>query len=145
MINVSAVSSTWLLNRYRDQTMQKMPQYCGAFHSIASPYLGGTGVLSWCAQDAKDVELSLLQRIVKRYAGQDNVVDFLEPHGELKHGDYDIFLEYGPVADRSYRTFLKEKYRSTGRLSAVVRTSGSHPELGGRPCAGGGVVSRLGR
>jgi hypothetical protein len=125
VINVMTGASTWLLNDYRPETSQKMPQYCGSFHSIAEPYHGGTGNLSWCAEKSKDIELALLKRIVSKYAKQENVLDFLEPHGELQHGAYDIFLEYGELADKSYQKYLKQKY---GELSKVSERWYGNPE-----------------
>ena len=117
VINTMSAAPTWLLDRYRDQVQQKMPQYCGSFHSIAEPHHDGRRQLSWCATTAKDEQLSMLQGIVQEYASQPNVIDFLEPHGELDHGEYRIFLEYGPAADRSYQHFLRGKYRSLRKLN----------------------------
>ena len=117
VINTMSVAPTWLLDRHREQVQQKMPQYCGSYHSVAEPSHDGRRQLSWCATTAKDEQLSILEGIVRNYAGQPNVLDFLEPHGELEHGAYSIFLEYGPVADRSYREFLREKYHSLEELN----------------------------
>lgn len=117
VINTMNVEPTWLLNGRRDQGMSLMPQFCGSYHGIASAGSAGMRSLSWCAGKAKDDQLAPVKRIVGRYACQSNVLDYLEPHGELRHGDYDIFLEYGPLADESFRSFLKEKY---GRVSRVA-------------------------
>lgn len=117
VINSMSSASTWLMNDYRDETYQKMPQYCGSYHSVGEPFHGGTGHLSWCAGKSKDIELSLLKRIVGKYAKQENVIEFLEPHGELQHGAYDIFLEYGPVADKSYQKFLQQKYKNLEKIN----------------------------
>jgi hypothetical protein len=35
----------------------------------------------------------------------------------LSHGAYDVFIEYGPAADRSYRTYLKAQYPELATLS----------------------------
>ncbi len=117
VINTMNVEPTWLLNGHRDEVMSLMPQFCGSYHSVADPSSAGMRSLSWCAGEAKDEQLAPIRRIVERYATKPNTLEYLEPHGELRHGDYDIFLEYGPVADISFRAFLKEKY---GRISRVA-------------------------
>ena len=48
---------------------------------------------------------------------KENTIEYLEPHGELDHGGYNIFLEYGPVADKSFRIYLKDKYRDLKTVS----------------------------
>ncbi len=108
----------WLLNRYRDQTQLKMPGFTGNFHSLMSPDLGGTGAMSWHSGDGRDVQLGLLQQWVRRYAAQPNTVSFREPHEETRHGDQDVFLEYGPLADGEYRRFLREEYGTPEQVAA---------------------------
>ena len=120
-LNLSAgggSASPWLLNRYRGETQQHMPQYSGDFYAVADQGNGGHGTISWNATVGKDVELSLLQSSVRRFAGAPNVVSWLEPHGELIHGAHDVFLEYGPVADRTYREYLKREHGSLAALGA---------------------------
>lgn len=119
-INLSVEQSTdpvWLLNRYRDQTMQYMPGYVGDFYSVGRKGLGERGSLSWSATTAEDAALATLQASVRRFAAEPNVVSWLEPHGELVHGSHDELLEYGPVADRSYREYLKKRYDTPARVS----------------------------
>jgi len=111
-------ATTWLLNRYRNETQQKMPGYVGGFYRVASADLGGQGVVSWNAQAAEDVQLGLLQSSIRRFAPVPNVVSWLEPHGETKHGPHDIFLEYGPVADANYRRYLQAKYKTLAAVNA---------------------------
>jgi len=118
VVNTMNVEPTWLLNGRRDEGMALMPQFCGSYHSVARTSSAGMRSLSWCAETAKDAQLAPIRRIVERYADEPNTLEYLEPHGELRHGDYDIFLEYGPVADASFRRFLKEKY---GRVSHVAQ------------------------
>lgn len=118
VINTMNTEPTWLLNGQRNEGMALMPQFCGSFHSVANTSSAGMRSLSWCAKAAKDAQLAPIRRIVERYATQPNTLEYLEPHGELRHGDYDIFLEYGPIADTSFRRFLKAKY---GRLSRVAQ------------------------
>ena len=109
---------TWLLNRYREQTQMKMPGFTGNPHDFMSPTFGGQGVLSWSATTGEDAMLGVLQQSVRRFANDDNVVSFLEPHGELRHGAQDILLEYGPVADAGYRRYLQGKYGAPGAVAA---------------------------
>jgi hypothetical protein len=117
-IAVNSVRSTptWLLNRYRDQVMKKMPQYCGSFHSIAEPSHDGGRKFSWCATDAADAGYAIVQEHVKEMSKWANTIDYMEPNCELQHGAYDVFLEYGPIADASYRTFLRDRYGSVEHL-----------------------------
>ena len=117
VINTMNGQPTWLLNRYRDQGMAKMPQFCGSYHSVAEPHHDGRRQLSWCATTGKDAQLAMVQRIVREYSQQPNVIEFLEPHGELGHGAYSVFLEYGPVADASYRRWLEGKYGTPAAVS----------------------------
>lgn len=106
------------MNRFREQSQQKMPQYAGDFYRVGSQEMGGQGVMSWNAQEAEDAELGVLQTSIRRFAKDPNVVSFLEPHGELDHGPHDVFLEYGPVADRTYRAYLQMKYKTVAALGA---------------------------
>lgn len=117
-INTSASATTWLLNRYRDETARKMPGFVGNYYGPGDAGNGGQGLLSWTAGAGADAELGLIQSSVRRYAAQPNIVGWLEPHGELRHGDVDVLMEYGPVADASYRRFLKEKYKTLAALNA---------------------------
>ncbi|MDQ3815346.1 MAG: beta-galactosidase, partial [Armatimonadota bacterium] len=119
-INITAgggATPVWLLNRYREQTQQRMPGYVGDFYAVARQDNGGHGSTSWNATEMKDVELSLLQSSVRRFSADPNVVSWLEPHGELIHGAHDILMEYGPVADASYRRYLQQKYKTPAALS----------------------------
>ncbi|HEY3398808.1 MAG TPA: hypothetical protein VGM19_14230 [Armatimonadota bacterium] len=97
----------WWSNRYRDETMGKMPGYVGSFHAVNNSYFGGPGAVSWCSQKGKDELLALSQQWVQRYVDDPNLTTIMEPHCEVAHGDYDILLEYGPLADQSYRTWLQ--------------------------------------
>jgi hypothetical protein len=114
----ASTEPTWLLNRFREQTQLKAPGFTGNFHSLMSPYLGGQGVLSWNATTGEDSRLALLQETVRRTATAPNVVSYLEPHGETRHGAQDIFLEYGPVANAAYRRYLQEKYATPAVVAA---------------------------
>ncbi|WP_345637218.1 hypothetical protein [Rugosimonospora acidiphila] len=118
-INTQIADGMWLPNRYREQTMQKMPQYTGYYGNPgASNY--GVGPISYAATTAMDAELGQLQDTVRQYAGSDNVVGWLEPHGELSGAPASVALvEYGPVADASFRTFLTNRYKELSALATA--------------------------
>ena len=46
-----------------------------------------------------------------------NVVNWLNPDGEMGHGAPDNLINYGPVADAGYRKFLKARYGTPGAVS----------------------------
>jgi hypothetical protein len=116
--------STWFYNRHRDQLAQKMPQFSGNIRAIADPSNQGNGNLSWSATTAKDELLAWLRESLRQLmASGDNITTVLEPHDELRHGDHDIFMEYGPVADATWRVFLDEKYTSIRNLNTAWGTS----------------------
>jgi hypothetical protein len=111
--------SPWLLNRYRDQTLLKDPQYCGGFHDIASPSSGGTGTMSYGSTTGQDAELSVVQSTDRQFVNNPNLLSYLEPHNEMHHGPHDILCEYGPAADGSYREYLKQKYKTLDALNSA--------------------------
>ncbi len=116
VLNLSLANQPPIGNAFREDNVVRMPGYSGSFHAVANPAFGGTGTTSWASESARKAELQQLQKVLKRYGADEQVVDILEPHGELNHGDYTVFLEYGPLVDRSFREFLKERY---GTLDAV--------------------------
>ena len=116
-VNVSSGPTTWLANRYREAT-QKMPQYSGGLFGPGDPETGGQGMLHWNADVAGDAEMGLIQSSVRKYAPLPNVVGWLEPHGETVQSAEDFMLAYGPVADRGYRQFLREKYQTIAMVNA---------------------------
>ncbi|WP_269522738.1 hypothetical protein [Coraliomargarita parva] len=107
----------WLRNSYRDEMQLKMPHFAGNYHKVGDPYGGGNGTTSWNSETLVHKELSDLKHIVEDFVQDPNLTSILEPHGELKHGPHDIFMEYGPLADVSYRKFLAEEYGDVGRLN----------------------------
>ncbi|GAA5198067.1 hypothetical protein GCM10023322_70640 [Rugosimonospora acidiphila] len=116
-LNTQLADGLWLANRYRDQTMQKMPQYSG-FYATPASYTYAVGATSYCSTTGMDAELGVLQDTVRQFAGHPNVVGWLEPHGELSGGSGSVLLaEFGPVADASFRTFLQERYATPAALS----------------------------
>jgi hypothetical protein len=126
LINISSGPASWLVNRYREQTMLKMPQYEGHFFKPGDAYSGGMGILSRDSEEAMDAELGLLQSAVRRYASYPNIVGWLQPYGEMFHGSQDLFLEYGPVADRSYRRYLRQRYGTVSVVSQRWHRDAAH-------------------
>lgn len=123
-VNLTAgqfVTPVWLMNRYRDQSVQFMPDFSGNVHVIADAK-GGVGTLSWNSTTAKDEELGIMQEIVRNTTDLPNVTTYLEPHGELRHGNHDMFVEYGPYADATFRQFLQDKYSDIKTLNTAWDT-----------------------
>ncbi|MFZ4780057.1 MAG: beta-galactosidase, partial [Terrimicrobiaceae bacterium] len=114
---LNSPASAWFYNRFRGEMMQKMPQYMGTFYRPGEKILSSNGFLSFNSASASTFNLAAMQEILRRKATASNVVTVLEPHGELRHGPHEIFLEYGPTADAGYQTFLQEKYRSISALN----------------------------
>ena len=112
----------WIPNRFREQTAQKMPQFVGSYYAVADSRAGSQGFLSWNGTEAKNLQLGQLQEIVRRYAPDANVTSWLEPSGELYHGAQDIFMEYGPVADATFREFLQTNYKTVDAVNARWKT-----------------------
>jgi hypothetical protein len=116
-VNTQLAPAMWVANRYRDQTFQKMPQYSG-FFGAAGSYNYGVGAMSYSATTGLDAELGVLQDTVRRFAPSDNVVGWLEPHGELSGAPGSVLLaEFGPVVDATFRAFLQQRYPTPAALS----------------------------
>ena len=115
-INTSCGPALWLTNRFRNETMQKQPQYCGSYYRIGVAEIGAVGTLSWASESGQDVELGVLQDTVRRFVGYPNVVGWLEPHGEADYPPLSWLVEYGPVADRDFRRYLEARYASPAEL-----------------------------
>ncbi|MGE9291593.1 MAG: hypothetical protein ACQKBT_11415, partial [Puniceicoccales bacterium] len=111
------VEAPWLMNRYRDQEMQPMPQFSGSYMRIGSPYFGTRGTSSWAAVEANQIQFDLAEAALRRFEDNNNMITVLEPHGELKNLAHSIFLEYGPLADTSYQEYLRSRYESLAELN----------------------------
>ena len=116
-LNTTAFPTTWLVNRFRDETMLKMPQLCSSYYGPGDDSIG-QGMISWNSEAGFDAELGMIQSSVRKYAPLNNIVGWMEPHDEISHTGIDAMLEYGPVADRSYRRFLQEKYKTVTAVNA---------------------------
>ncbi|MGE9289511.1 MAG: hypothetical protein ACQKBT_00890, partial [Puniceicoccales bacterium] len=102
--------SNWAMDRWRDETAMRMPQFLGTVKAVGDPFRGGIGVLTWGDSEARRGLMGVLQDGVADYSEDENLVAWMEPHLELAHAGHDYFLEYGPAADRTYRAFLQEQY-----------------------------------
>jgi hypothetical protein len=117
-ITLNSRGSSWFFNRHRDELSQKMPQFSGNLRGIADPTNQANGSLSWSATDAQDEVLGWLQNSLRDVLKDShNVTTILEPHDELHHGAHDVFMEYGPVADATWREFLKAKYSDIQKMN----------------------------
>ncbi len=113
-VNLDVYSSFAVLNRHPEQVIQYQPQFQGGWYGSMN---FGEEINSWNGLEAKDEALGQVQQNIRRMAAQPNMVDWLEPHSEMGHGIADLLLEYGPVADANYRTFLKSQYGTLATLS----------------------------
>lgn len=71
----------WMGNRYREETQLKAPQFLGGFYGVAHDS-GPSGAISWNSQAGEDALLGVLQETVRNFAGDPNIVGWLEPHAE---------------------------------------------------------------
>jgi len=125
-LNTQVNSGLWLANRYRDQTMQKMPQYHG-FYGNAATYNYSAGAMSYSATTGMDAELGVLQETVRTYAPEPHVVGWLEPHHELSGAPASVLLvEHGPVTDATFRTFVQSRYATPAALGQAWHGDAGH-------------------
>ncbi len=115
--DIGLSSAFSLGNEYAEELQTHAPYFMGSYHSIGEPGHAGQPFLSWASENARRASIANLLKMVKNH-NTSNVVDLLEPHGELYHGRYTFLTEYGPLVDRSFRQYLKEKYR---RVDVVAR------------------------
>ena len=137
-INLSVLNQLWLENWFPYDMAQMAPDFLGSFYNGPMGMGDGSRFISWNSTTAEDMELGTLQQDVKALAGVDNVTSWLEPHGEIAHGNTDFLMEYGPLADKTYRDWLRKKYSSvetvsrrwTGKSDAFKRWDDIHvPEM----------------
>ncbi|HEY3418649.1 MAG TPA: hypothetical protein VGM23_17370, partial [Armatimonadota bacterium] len=117
-VQLGFAPTTWLANRYREETAQKMPQYCGdRYNGPGANEEGAVGFVSWNAVQSRLLMMRQMQEEVRALNKYANITSWMEPHQELAHPG-DLFMDYGPVADEGYRTYLKQKY---GEISVVSK------------------------
>lgn len=98
------------MNRFAAETMMGNPDFVGSFYCVADTSHAGVRELSWGSQAGKDEILATIQKVVRATKDMPNVVEYMEPHAEMRHANSDIYLEYGPVADASFRGWLRQEY-----------------------------------
>ena len=119
-ITINNRGTSWFFNRHRDALAQKAPQFSGSLRRIADPTNQANGSLSWSAADAKDEALGWLQESLRALLKDGgNITTILEPHDELRHGAHDILMEHGPVADATWREFLRSRYTDIQNLNTA--------------------------
>jgi len=110
----------WFANRYRDSMQQSAP-YCVLNFGSRQPDPGWANqsrVLAWSAdEDVEDQLLAEVQQMIRRVDQYPNLLNYMAPFGEIQHGEADLLLEWGPVADASYQKYLKAKYDTLETLS----------------------------
>ena len=126
VLNTNGGTPMWALDAHREEQETGAPDYLGGYHGIGTEWSIGSAFASW-AGDKAHAEINDVLANVLRSNNTSNVIDFLEPQGELSHGEYTVFIEHGPVADASYRAFLKERYGTPAAVAerwddASVRT-----------------------
>jgi hypothetical protein len=124
-INLSMGVPCSLYNRYREDWTVADPQYLGGFYGLLS---ADEGIFSWNSVAGRDAQLSELQQTIRQFNHVENIVNWLNPDGEMGHGAPDNLINYGPTADAGYRTFLKSKYGTVGAVAA--RWYGDEKSLG---------------
>lgn len=124
-LNTDIGASHWvrLEGRHGDDLQQQAPHFSGSFHSIGEPHAAGHIFWSWASRAGRRETLQNLVNILREY-NTSNVVDILEPHGELYHGHYTLFTEWGPLVDASFREYLKETYGSVEAVAARWEDAG---------------------
>lgn len=118
VLNTGNVAPTWLLNAHPGDIQQPMPGFSGGSHGVAQAWCASSRDLSWSSDEGMDEQMAAIRNQVQTWRGDPLLLDYLEPHGELKHGEHDIFVESGPLADRTYRAYLRTRY---GSIAAVAR------------------------
>jgi hypothetical protein len=113
-INLDVYRVFALMNRYPEQEIQYQPQFMGGWYGSLN---FSEEIASWNGFELKDQALGEVQHSIRDMAKGPNITDWLEAHSEMGHGVADYLLEYGPVADAGYRTYLRSYYDSLATVS----------------------------
>jgi hypothetical protein len=110
---------TWLLSQYRGSgsLLERMPGFSGNECTNRTSF--DQCFTSWAGGAVDDALLGVLQKPVRDYGTEPNVISILEPHGELNKGPFDLFVSYGPQADASLQAFVKGRYASPHALDVA--------------------------
>lgn len=117
VLNTNGSTPAGVLDDFREDQETGAPDYLGGYHGVGSEHSVGEPFLSWASERGREDLLATLANGL-RECNSSNVVDFLEPCGELSHGAFTPFIEYGPLADASYRKYLKGKYGTAAAVAA---------------------------
>jgi len=71
-------NGAWLLNRFRDETQQRMPGYCGGYYTAGDAGAAGLGHLSWCATAGLDAEMAVQQQTWRNFSKLDTTIEYLD-------------------------------------------------------------------
>ena len=115
VLNTNFSVPFWYLDEHRELNERHAPQFIGTYHSVGEPNHAHP-FLSWASSKGHRDAFEPWLDVVRKYDCNE-VIELLEPHGELNHGDYTVFIEHGPLADRSFRTYMRERY---GEAAAVA-------------------------
>lgn len=115
--SMSYQATTWLANLHPESISRKMTQFVGGIHRIADPHLGGQGVMYMADSPARRDALALIQNQITHFRKFDNIISFLEPYGEVHHGQQDVFMDFGPETDKAYAKWLLERYHNLSTLN----------------------------
>lgn len=125
VLNTNGGTPTWVLDEYREEQNRGAPDYLGGYHGVATADSMGEPFLSWAGDNGRELILDTLAKCLYEN-NTTNVIDFLEPHGELSHGDFTVYIEHGPLVDKSFRQYLKETY---GENIATLAARWEKPSL----------------
>ena len=116
-LNIALGDNVALADAYRSENKLDMPGFAGTYHRLMSVWPAGHHVVSWASKDGRNRYLYELGKIIDTH-NSSNVVDILEPHGELAHGPFTPLTEFGPCADKSWQEFLKERYSTVQKVAS---------------------------
>lgn len=108
---------------YPRQWMQRAPTALAGRVRQLNPIQFGQQ-MAWSSVDWRISAHRETQDRILAHNGED-ILDILEPDGELAHGTANEMLEYGPLADASFRDYLREAY---GSLAAVSKRFTGRPD-----------------
>lgn len=103
-----------LFNRYREEWTQHQPQFLGGYYGLLNP---AEDIFSWNSVEGREVQLAQVQQTIRQFGDVDNIVNWLNPDGEMGHGASDNLIDFGPTADAGYREFLKSKYATVDAVA----------------------------
>lgn len=99
-----------LINRYPADMTPYGPPYLGGWYGALN--FGGQ-TTAWSSAQVQDIALGQLAPLVHDLSHRyDNIVNWLEPHEEMGHGNADWLDDHGPPAAQSFQHFLQLQYKT---------------------------------